>query len=226
MFNQGYNSSTGNTIIQKELCLEAIRLTQLLVSKLSENHKIKALLSLMCLHTARFDARLDHKGTLILFEDQDRRKWNEELINIGMQHFSQSLQDKSLSAYHIEARIAAEHCLSKSFEDTNWKAIHEQYKMLYSIKPNPIIKLNLAIIQSKIEGLGPSLVLLKTIEKSNELKDYYLLPATIGIFSLDNSNYKQALYYLNKTLSLNPSKTEVEFIESKIEVCEKMLSSN
>ena len=225
LFNQGYNSSSGNSIIQKELCLEALRLTKLLVSKFTDNHKMKALLSLMCLHTARFDARLDHKGALVLFEDQNRSKWNRELINVGMHYFHQSLQDKSLTAYHIEARIAAEHCLSTSFEDTNWEIIYEQYELLYTIKPNPIIQLNLAIIQSKIKGFEESLRMLKALEKSNELKEYYLLPATLGIFSLEVLRYREALDYLNETLKLGPSKTEVTYIESKIKECKKLLST-
>ena len=225
LFNQGYNSTTGCSIIQKELCLEAIRLTKLLVSKFTDNSKMKALLSLMCLHTARFDARLDHKGTLVLFADQDRGKWNDELINIGMNYFRQALKGKFLSTYHIEARIAAEHCLSKSFEDTNWQVIYEQYELLYSLKPNPIIKLNLAIIQSKITGFEQSVSMLKALEKSNELRDYYLFPATLGIFSMENSSYKEALNYLKKTLKLSPSQTEKSYIESKIEICKKMLST-
>jgi len=225
LFNQGYNSSTGSSIIQKEVCLDAIRLTKLLVSKFTDNNKVKALLSLMCLHTARFDARLDHKGILVLFEDQDRTKWNEELINIGMQYFKQALQGKVLSAYHIESRIAAEHCLSKSFEDTNWHVIYEQYELLYSLKPNPIIRLNLAIIQSKIKGFEQSLRMLKALEKSNELKDYYLLPATLGIFCMEISRYNQALNYLKDTLKLSPSQIEANYIESKIIICKKMLST-
>lgn len=225
LFNQGYNSSSGSSPIQKELCLEAIRLTKLLVSKFTDNNKMKALLSLMCLHTARFEARLDNKGTLVLFEDQDRSKWSIELINIGMHYLQQSLNDTFLTAYHIEARIAAEHCLSKSFENTNWQVIYEQYELLYALKPNPIIKLNLAIIQSKIKGFEESLRMLKTLVKSRELKDYYLLPATLGIFSFEVSKYKEALNYLKETLKLSPSIAEVTFIEGKIEECKKMLST-
>ncbi len=226
LFNQGYNSSSLDKLIQKDLCLEAIRLCKLVTSKFPDAKEVKALLALMCLHTARFEARLDHNGALILFQDQNRNKWNHEMINIGMQYFQQSLHGEALSAYHIEARIAAEHCLSISFENTNWELIYEQYQLLLELKPNPIIQLNLAIIQSKTEGYQASLKSLKDLEKSDILSDYYLLPATIGIFSMEISNHQQALLYLEETLKLKPSEIESEYLNGKIEICKNLLSKS
>lgn len=223
LFNQGYNSSSGDSIIQKDFCLEAMRLTKLLVTQYPDNYKLKALLALMCFHVARFEARIDHQGALIVFEDQDRSKWSAALINIGMQYFHQSIQATSLSSYHIEASIAAEHCMARNFEETNWQVIHDQYELLYQLKHNPIIKLNIAIIQSKLNGIEHSLQLLEALEESGELTAYYLLPATIGIFNMEVSNFQQALQYLESTLLLHPSPQEVSYINLKIKECKKEL---
>lgn len=223
MFNEGYNSTSSSSTITKELCLEAIRLTKSLVVQFGEHQKLCALLSLMCFHVARFDARIDTQGAIILFEDQDRTLWNQELIATGIYYLKQSMNAKELSSYHIEARIAAEHCLADGFETTNWKSIYEQYELLSRLKPNPIIELNQAIIQSRLEGLDESLDLLKKLEEKGALKNYHLLPATQGIFHMKRKQYTQALLYLQKALVLNPSASETRFIEHKISECEELI---
>lgn len=223
LFNEGYNSTRGDSVIQKELCLEAIRLTNLLVNHFDDNRKLLALLSLMCFHTARFNARIDNKGTIILFEDQDRSLWNQELIHKGMHYFKKSLHDIQLSVYHVEARIAAEHCLSQSFEHTNWQVIYDQYILLSQLKPNPIIHLNLAIIQSQLKDLESAISELRKLEENLTLKDYHLLPATQGVFYLKLEQPREALAYFKKSLKLSPSKKEEAFIKSKVKQCEKLL---
>lgn len=225
LFNEGYNSTAGNSVIQKELCLEAIRLTKLLADHFEDQYQAHALLSLMCFHTARFEARLDNRGTIVLFEDQDRSLWNKDLIHIGMKRLQKSIQGNILTAYHIEARIAAEHCNSDNFNTTNWELIYEQYQLLEKLKPNPVIKLNLAIIKSKIHGIEASLPKLEMLSNSPELKAYHLLPATQGIFHMKLNDYEQAITYLKKSLLLKPSPAERDFIEKKVAECERILGS-
>lgn len=169
LFNEGYNSSSDNTPITKELCLEAMRLVRLLATHFKESKELYALLSLMCFHVARFEARIDHQGAIVLFEDQDRSLWNIELMSAGISYLNKSKDSEKLSSYHIESRIAAEHCMAESFETTNWASIYAQYELLSTFKPGPIIDLNKAIIQSKITGIRRSLELLKQLEE----KKYY-----------------------------------------------------
>ena len=222
LFNEGYNSSSSDSIIKKELCLEALRLAKLLAEHFEENGELCALISLMCFHIARFEGRLDDRGAIILFEDQDRSLWNKELISKGMQYLKMSMKSTSLSSYHIEASIAGQHCMADSFENTNWLNIYDQYVLLKSVKPNPIIDLNLAIIQSKIDGLKTSLEMLNKLSQKEMLNDYYLLPATQGIFNMKLENYSEAINFLETALSLNPSETESEFLEKKIWECKKL----
>ena len=125
-----------------------------------------------------------------------------------------------------EARIAAEHCLSSSFEQTNWPFLSEQYTLLEKLKPNPIIKLNLAIIQSKIQGIEKSLATLENLTTNDELSKYHLLPATQGIFYMKLGDYEKAIVFLEESLTLNPSARETTFIEGKIEECGKLLLKN
>lgn len=225
LFNEGYNSSSGNSIIQKELCLEAIRLTKLLVDRFVHNHQLNAFLSLMCFHVSRFEARIDDRGGIILFEEQNRSLWNKDLINKGIQYLQRSMHSDNLSAYHIEANIAAQHCLAKSFGTTNWQNLYDNYQLLAKLKPNPIIQLNLAIIQSKLKGLDCSLMELEKLEQYKVLENYHLLPATQGIFYMKKANYHKAIKYLNKALKLNPSLAENDLIKNHIQTCQDLVSS-
>ncbi len=224
MFNEGYNRSAGDQLFQKDLCLEAIRLTKLLVDHFN-TPDLNALLAIMCYHTARFDARLDRKGGIILFEEQDRSRWNQKLIQNGMYYFRNSIRGTQLSSYHIEARIACEHCLAGNYNETNWEIIREQYVLLSKLKPNPVIQLNLAIIQSRIAGYDASLKELSALENTPEMKDYYLLPATQANFHLKMDRFKEALAYFEKALNLNPSPVEEQFIQSKMDLCIAKLKS-
>lgn len=219
LFNEGYNTSGGKAMIRKELCLEAIRLTKLLADRFSEQPQLFALLALMCFHTARFDARIDDHDTLVLFEDQNRSLWNRELIEIGMYYLKKSMLSPVVSAYHIEAGLSAAHCTAKSFDTTDWQSIYHQYQLLEKLKPNPIIKLNLAIIQSQISGMDISLTMLDKLSEIPALKNYYLLPATQGIFLMKCGDFSLAIHYLHKAQALKPSPSISRFIEEKIAEC-------
>lgn len=226
LFNEGYNSRSNNAVIQKDLCLEAMRLTQLLGEHFQDHKRIYALLSLMCFHTARFDARIDDHGAIVLFEDQNRDYWNRELIAFGIQHLKYSMNAQSLSEYHIEANIAAEHCMASDFKHTNWQSIFDLYTMLEKLKPNPIIKLNLAIIESELKGIPYSLQKLAHLSENSNLNDYHLLSATQGVFNMKIGKYLTALPFLQKAIKMNISETERNLLELKIKECKKGLSLN
>jgi RNA polymerase sigma-70 factor (ECF subfamily) len=130
-FNEGYHSASNDHMIRKDLCAEAIRIGIILFEHpVTQSPKGTALLSLMCLLASRFEARVDEHGEIILLEDQDRSKWDQELIKHGMSFLEKSATGTGLSSYHIEAAIISEHTLSPSFEKTNWSRILELYNLL------------------------------------------------------------------------------------------------
>ncbi len=219
LFNEGYNSSNQDAVICKDLCIEAMRLTKLLVDRFQKESKLKALLALMCLHSARFEARIDNNGTIIIFEDQNRALWNQDLIAKGIQLLSQAAVGDVLSVYHLEAGIAAEHCLSTDFSATNWLSIYQQYDKLYAINNNPLVLLNMAIVKSQTEGIAASLKALEKISTDKKLVNYYLLPMTKGVFYLKINDRQKARACLKQALSLTNSKQEMVFIEAKLNQC-------
>ncbi|MDN5202089.1 sigma-70 family RNA polymerase sigma factor [Fulvivirgaceae bacterium BMA10] len=220
LFNEGYNSSHENSLIRKDLCMEAIRLTHILIEGFPEISKIYALLSLMYLHAARFEARLDDHGTIIIFEDQDRALWDRRLIVAGMKFLKKASIGDQLTEYHLEAGIAAEHCLAKNYRETDWISIYRQYELLYQIKCNPIIELNMAIIISQVSGFEKAIERLEEIVKSKTLDQYYLLPATLGTFYLKIKHFEKAIHYLNSAKKMTSSRQEIDFLEKKLKECQ------
>ncbi len=218
LYNEGYNSTHHETMIRQDICAEAIRLTLLLNDQL-ETPKGNALLALMYLHAARFDARLDQRGGIIIFKDQDRNLWDRQMIALGLQYLQRSSTGNELSEYHLEAGIAAQHCVSDSYEATNWHNIARQYELLYHIKPNPIIQLNLAIVASQIEGIPTAVERLEGLLSNSKLKNYYLLYASLGMFYQELKQHNKAIAAFEAALERTASQSEIDFLTRNIEAC-------
>jgi RNA polymerase sigma factor (sigma-70 family) len=223
LFNEGYNATGDNLAIRKDLCLEAMRLAMLLTEKpiLNGYPQIHALLALMCLHSARFGARIDNNDCLVILEDQDRSLWNKELITQGCQFLFQSSTGTRATAYHLEAAIAAEHCLAASFRETNWTKIHHYYTALERLKPSSVIKLNLAIIAGKKDGPEAAIAALHELEKLKTLENYYLLYASLGEFYSLAGEKEEAIGYFTKAKMLTKSAATREVLERKMKICEQ-----
>ncbi|MEQ8426011.1 MAG: sigma-70 family RNA polymerase sigma factor [Cyclobacteriaceae bacterium] len=217
LFNEGYNSSGKDELIRKDVCLEAIRLTKLMVQHFENDTKSKALLSLMCFHAARFESRIDDKGAIILMKDQDRQAWDGELIDLGLLHLSQASVGLELSSYHLEAAIAYEHCRARSFEETNWDQIKKYYQELYHVKPSPIIKINQAIITGLQGDPGGAIEDLTKLQVAHKwLGKYYLYFATLGEFYRILGDSKKALWHFQKATELTDSVKELDLLAEKI----------
>ena len=155
LFNEGYNSSHADELIRRHLCDEAMRLVRLLIDHPSiRSPTSRALLALMSFHAARFDARLTDEGDIVLLDEQDRRRWDEELIGEGVKLLELASASNEISTYHLEAAIAALHCSASRIEETDWKGILEIYDLLIELKPSPVYQLNRAIVLAKVSGPG------------------------------------------------------------------------
>ncbi len=218
MFNEGYNSSHNSVLIRKDLCYEALRLANFLALEYPHQQAESfALLALLCFHTARFDARIDNHGCIIILEDQDRSLWDRNLIQKGLEFLFRSSKSDALSAYHLEASIAALHCTTANFEETNWEKIHDWYGHLQNIKPSPIIQLNRAIISGKIYGPKHAIDQLLVLTTEPKLKKYYLLYASLGQFYTELNSIKKAIGFYQKALELTSSPKEKDLLKRRID---------
>jgi predicted RNA polymerase sigma factor len=108
LFNEGYHSTTNNTYLRKELCLEAMQLNYFLLENNSTNKpSVNALMSLMCFHASRFDSRLTKDGDPVLYDDQNKEFWDDELIQKGNYYLIESAKGNEISKYHLRGL----HCL-------------------------------------------------------------------------------------------------------------------
>lgn len=224
LFNEGYNSSSKEDLIRKELCEEAIRLSLLITeNKYTNQPKSFSLVALMTLQAARFDARLDEHGEIILLQDQDRSKWNRELINIGLHYLNQSAEGDELSEYHIEAAIIAQHSMAKSFAETDWSQILALYDMLTKFNSSPVVLLNRAIVIGKISGATKAITAINSISGIDKLAEkHYLFAATLGELHSQLYHHHEAICFFEKAIALANSPIEKKLLQKKIDVVVKM----
>lgn len=158
LFSEGYYSSSQNTTLRKDLCIEAMRLNLMLLdNKQTNTPAANALLSLMCFHASRFEARINKNGDIVLYEDQDEKLWNTELIEKGKYYMNQAAQGKQLSKYHFEGAIAYWHTQKKDTPE-KWENILQLYNKLLQLEYSPIAALNRTYALSKANGKAGAIV--------------------------------------------------------------------
>src|SRR5262245_6466196 len=217
LFNEGYSSAQSDRLIRRELCDEALRLALMLredpVGALPDTD---ALVALMCLHAARFDARVDGMGGLLLLEEQDRSLWDRELVQRGLDHLTRSAPGETVSRYHAEAGVAAEHCLAPSYAETDWEEIVRLYEVLERIAPSPLNVLNRAIALAEWKGPDAGLAALEAIEVPSWLLGYYLWDATLGELHRRRGDRDRALAHTRRALAAAPTNPEKALLERRI----------
>ena len=228
LFNEGYNSSKSDELIQYDLCAEAMRLCKLLVEQPSITSSASpALLSLMCFHAARFKSRLDEHNSIVLLSQQDRTKWNHELIKIGSHYLNLSSTGNSISVYHIESAIAAEHSNTKNFKDTNWKRLLQSYELLLQMKPSPIVELNRAVVMAEMGNVESAIENILSINKIDQLSaSHYIYSAVLGDLYKRINDTEKATEYLLEAYSLTTSDAEKKLITKKLEEISLRITGN
>lgn len=181
LFTEGYLSAHPESAIRRELCDEAIRLATILAGhSAGRMPDTCALLALMHLHVARSSARQDDSGGLLLLEEQDRARWDQERIALGLQWLAQSAEGDSFSRYHAEAAIAAEHCRASSFQETHWQRVAEYYALLEQLEPSAFFRLNRAIAVAEWQGPAAGLAVIEGFVPPSWLAGSYLWAATLA----------------------------------------------
>ena len=200
LFSEGYYSGSKNEVLKKDLCLEAMRLcTMLTENTLTNQPKVNALLSLMCFHASRFDARMDKEGEIVLYEDQDESLWDKELITKGALLLKQASQGNQLSKYHLEAGIAYWHTIKEDTKD-KWKNILQLYNLLLQLRYSPIAALNRTYALSKARSKQEAI----TEAEKLKLENNHLYHSLLGELYAGIDNNK-AILHLKKAIALAKS---------------------
>ena len=211
LFSEGYYSESHDTVLRKDLCLEAIRLTYLLIENEQTNQPdVYALLSLMCFHSSRFEARKNDNGEIVLYQDQDETLWNHELITKGVYFLHQASQGNKISKYHLEASIAYWHT-QKSDTKEKWENILQLYNRLLQIEYSPIAALNRTFALSKANGKQEAIT---EAEKLNLTNNHFYFVLLGELYTgIDNLKAKQNF---EEALLLARTLTDQQTIQKKI----------
>lgn len=212
LFNEGYYSESQDSVLREDLCLEAIRLTHLLVENESTNRPAtRALLALMCFHASRFGARRNARGEIVLYQDQDPGLWNQELIAKGAYFLREASGGRELTKYHLEASIAYWHTIREDTKE-KWENILQLFNHLLSLQYSPIAALNRTYALAKARSKAEAIVQAERLNLSGN-HFYHMLLGELYL-SIDDSKARSCL---DNALALAKTETDRQTIQKKID---------
>jgi RNA polymerase sigma-70 factor (ECF subfamily) len=217
VFNEGYAATSGDELVRRELCREAIRIGRLLESLMPEHAETTALVALMLLHDARRDTRLDAEGNLVLLEEQDRSRWDRPEIEEGLARVAHALRRGGATPYGIQAAIAALHAEAPRAEDTDWQQIALLYGELARIAPSPVVLLNRAVAVAMREGPERGLELLAAIADEPDLSGHHLFYAARADLARRLGQTSEARRDYSRALELCRAAPERRYLERRLQ---------
>jgi RNA polymerase sigma-70 factor (ECF subfamily) len=209
IFNEGYTASSGEALARADLCAEAIRLGRLLRDLLPDEPEVLGLLALMLLIEARRGSRTAANGELVLLADQDRTRWDRELITEGQAIVRECLRRNQPGPYQIQAAINAVHSDAATAGATDWRQILKLYDQLMAIAPTPVVALNRAVVLAETDGSAAALAVVDGID----LPDYYLFHAIRADLLSRLDRDEEAARAYDAAIALTTNAVERTFLE-------------
>jgi RNA polymerase sigma-70 factor (ECF subfamily) len=220
LFNEGYHGASAESAVRVELCEEAMRLVALLREHPpAATPATGALAALMCLHAARLPARVDAAGDLSALVDQDRSRWDARLVAEGLALLDRSAAGHDVTAYHVEAAIAAVHAGARTLDETDWGSIISLYDRLMDIAPSPVVALNRAIAIGQRDGPDRGLAALRAIADRDRLSRYPFYPAAIAELELRRGDRAAARQHFRAAVDLARNGAERRFLDKRLRSC-------
>lgn len=219
LFNEGYAATSGTDLVRTNLCAEAIRLARVLAQLMPDEPEVLGLLALLLLHDARRDTRVDAAGELVTLEDQDRTAWDRLEIDEGAALLETTLRRGRPGPYQIQAAIAACHTTAPTAADTDWADIAALYGELERFVPSAVVRLNRAVAVGMAQHPQGGLELVAELERSGELTDYHLLPATRADLLRRSGRTAEAAEAYERALELVENDAERRFLERRLAEC-------
>lgn len=216
IFNEGYLATSGDSLVRRELCAEAIRLARVLRELYPQDAETAGLLALTLLHDSRRHARVDASGALVTLEEQDRGAWDRQQIDEGLALVDFALHLRDPGPYQIQAAIAALHSETAAASHTDWPQIAALYAELAKLNPSPVVLLNRAVAIGMSEGPERGLMLIDSLGVSGVLAEYYLLHAARADLLRRANRAEAAVESYRRALALATNETERRFLERRL----------
>ena len=212
IFNEGYAATSGEALVRRELCAEAIRLTRVLCDLMLAEPEAAALLALMRLHDSRRDARVDAAGDLVLLEDQDRSRWDADAIAEGIALVERAIElGGGSSPYTLQAFIASQHSAPGG---PDWEQMVAAYDRLLAVVGGPVVALNRAVAVAMARGPEAGLELMDAL--AGELDGYHLLHSARADMLRRLGRREEARAAYERALALAAVPAERAFLERRL----------
>ena len=217
VFNEGYAATRGERLIRTDLSAEAIRLGRLVRALMSPEPPAEAtaLLALMLLHDARRESRINETGDIVLLEEQDRNRWNQEQIAEALPLVAEALRSAA-GPYALQAAIAAEHCKARRYEHTDWSEILRLYDLLSGVQPSPVVSLNRAVAAAMVHGPRTGLDIMDQLGATSELDSFHLLHAARAELLRRLGSPVEAATSYRRALTLVTNDSERRYLERRL----------
>ena len=213
IFNEGYTSTEGE-LLNVELCDEAIWLVRIVDGLMPAEPETIGLLGLMLLQHSRRHARVDEDGDLVLLEDQDRARWDQEMIDEGLAKLDVAIAMRRPGAYQVQAAIAALHAQAPRPEDTDWPEIATLYRVLKSMSPSPVVELNWAVAVAMADGPDAGLALMEAL--ADDLDRYHLFHAARADLLRRSGRTDEAKAAYRRALELVTNPIERKYLQRRV----------
>ncbi len=215
IFNEGYAAASGDRLVRRDLCEEAIRLGRVLCGAMPEEAENLGLLALMLLHDSRRNARVAG-GRLVTMEEQDRGLWDRAEIAEGLELVERALRGGGPGPYSLQAAIAALHAEAARAEETDWRQIAALYAKLFEANPSAVIALNYAVAVAMSEGLEEGLRRIEDLKAAGELERYYLFHAARADLLRRLKRFEEAAESYRRALGLATNPVERDFLTRRL----------
>jgi RNA polymerase sigma-70 factor, ECF subfamily len=213
IFNEGYTSTEGE-LLNVELCDEAIWLVRVVDGLMPAEPETVGLLALMLLQHSRRHARMDEHGDLVLLEDQDRARWDQEMIDEGLAKLDAAIAMRQPGSYQVQAAIAALHAQAPRPEDTDWPEIATLYRVLKAMSPSPVIELNWAVAVAMADGPDAGLALMMPL--ADDLDRYHLFHAARADLLRRSGRTGEAKAAYQRALELVTNPIERKYLQQRL----------
>ena len=216
VFNEGYASTAGETMIRRELCTEAIRLARIVAELLPGEPAALGLLALLLLQDARRPAREGPDGALVRLEDQDRSRWDAARIADGSALVTRALRMGRVGVYQLQAAIAAVHDEAAAPAATDWPQILGLYEVLLRLDPSPVVALNRAVALAEVVGPASGLAALDALGGDPAMGEYRFFHAARADLLRRLGRWGEAVEAYRRALDLATSAPERTFLEGRM----------
>ncbi|HEX6642176.1 MAG TPA: DUF6596 domain-containing protein, partial [Thermoanaerobaculia bacterium] len=177
---------------------------------------VHALIALFCFQMARLPVRTGAAGDIVLLVDQDRSRWDQQLIGAGFHHLERAGTGTTLTSYHLQAQIASLHAIATSYADTEWAKILDVYDVLVTVDSSPVVLVNRAIATSMVHGPDAALAAMKQAEEHAEVSRYVWFHAARGYVHAEAGALECARADYSRALALTFSEPSRRLLQSRL----------